>query len=93
MGESSKSTYHSLVITASRPETEIWLGDDQGHFVQKAVGELRTSLIPGDYIVEFGLGTQTYPVALSAPARHTQARLEGGPHCRRPTPPLPDQGP
>jgi hypothetical protein len=37
-----KTKYHSLVIGASAPHTEIWLGDDIGHFVQKAVGTLRT---------------------------------------------------
>ena len=81
------------MIAASRPETEIWLGDDEGHFVQKAVGDLRTSLVPGDYVVEFVLGTETYPVALWAPARYTQADLEAGPLCRRPIPRLPEEGP
>ena len=27
--------YHGLVIMATCPETEIWLGDDRGHFVEK----------------------------------------------------------
>lgn len=86
MSDFSKAVYHQLVISASNPETEIWLGDDDGHFVQKAVGELRTSLMPGDYTVEFGLGTQTYPVSLSGPARYTQAHLVAGPTCPRPIP-------
>ena len=85
-----KQIYHRLVISAARPETEIWLGDDEGHFVQKAVGELRTDLMSGDYVVEFGLGTQTYPVALPAPARVTQAQLDAGPTCPRPIPEIPE---
>ena len=93
MPGSSKPIYHRLVIAASRPDTEIWLGDNEGHFVQKAVGELRTSLLSGEDVVEFGLGTQTYPVALSAPARYTQTRLEAGPPCRRPIPRLPEAAP
>ncbi len=84
MSEFSKAVYHQLVISASNPGTEIWLGDDDGHFVQKAVGELRTSLMPGDYTVEFGLGTQTYPVSLCGPAQYTQAHLVAGPTCPRP---------
>ena len=42
--------------------------------------------MPGDYAVEFGLGTQTYPVSLSGPARYTQAHLVAGPTCPRPIP-------
>lgn len=86
MNRPCKAVYHHLVISASLPETEVWLGDDEGHFVQKAVGELSTSLLPGDYVVEFGLGTQTYPVPLPASARFTQAQLEAGPRCPRPIP-------
>ena len=85
--------YHRLIITAARRETEIWLGDDEGHFVQKAVGELRVDLMPGDYVVEFGLGAPTYPVPLPVPARFTQAQLEAGPTCPRPVPRIPDEGP
>jgi hypothetical protein len=90
---SPKPIYHRLVIRASRPETEIWLGDDAGHLVQKAVGELRTSVMPGDYVVEFGLGTPTYPVPLPTPAEYTQAQLEAGPSCPRPIPRFPEDDP
>lgn len=60
----SDANYFDLQITADAPTTEIWLGDDEGHLVQKEVGELQTSLMPGDYIVEFGLGTVCYPIHL-----------------------------
>ena len=80
------SEYQRLVICASHPDTEIWLGDAEGHFVQKAVGELTTSLMPGRYVVEFGLGTSTYPVSLQSPARYTQRQLETGQTCPRPIP-------
>jgi hypothetical protein len=53
----AKPEYSNLVIVATSPVMEIWLGDDAGHLVQKAVGELRTNLLPGHCVVEFGLGT------------------------------------
>jgi hypothetical protein len=81
--------YYKLVIVASSSATEIWLGDDAGHLVQKAVGELRTSLLPGDYVVEFGLGTSPYPIHLTQASRYTQTELEAGPTCLRPIPQLP----
>jgi hypothetical protein len=55
--------YHRLIIKAS-PQTDIWRADDDGHLVQKERGALDTSLLPGDYVVGFGLGTETYPIHL-----------------------------
>ncbi len=81
--------YYKLVIVATSPATEIWLGDDAGHLVQKEVGELRTSLLPGDYVVEFGLGSAPYPIHLAQASRYTQTELEAGPTCSRPIPQLP----
>jgi len=83
--------YDQLVIVAASPATEIWLGDDAGHLVQKAVGELRTSLLPGDYVVEFGLGSSPYPIHLAQASRYTQTELEAGPTCSRPIPQLPPE--
>ena len=80
----TKPQYYKLEIVASAPATEIWLGDDAGHLVQKEVGALKTSLLPGFYVVEFGLGTFTYPIKLDEPRRYTQAELEAGPTCTRP---------
>lgn len=74
-----RAIYHGLVIVATRAETEIWLGDDRGHFVQKAAGTLKTSLVPGNYTVEFGLGTVRYPIRLAGKSRYTQAELAAGP--------------
>jgi hypothetical protein len=54
--------------------------------VQTEVGVLRSSLMPGDYTVEFGLGTPCYPVPLYSDARFTQNELEAGPSCERPVP-------
>lgn len=81
--------YHKLVILAASPDTDIWLADDCGHLVQKEVGELRTSLLPGHYVVEFGLGTTTYPIRLVKASRYTQGELAAGPSCPRPIPQLP----
>jgi len=80
-----KPIYHELVILASSPTTDIWLGDDGGHFVQEEIGEMRTSLMPGHYTVEFGLGAPTYPIHLTKVSRYIQAELEAGPTCPRPT--------
>ncbi len=79
-----KQRYYELEIIASTPATEIWLGDDAGHLVQKETGTLRTSLLPGNYVVEFGLGTSTYPIELNKARRYTQSALEAGPTCARP---------
>jgi len=78
--------YYQLIIKGDSPEVDIWLGDDEGYFVQKAEGELNTSLLPGKYIVEFGLGTQCYPITLSQNARLSQNESEEGPVCKRPKP-------
>lgn len=81
----TESRYYELEIVASSPATEIWLGDDAGHLVQKEVGELKTSVLAGSYVVEFELGTrQCYPVHLDKPCRFTQTELEAGPTCPRP---------
>lgn len=80
----TKPQYYKLEIVASTPATEIWLGDDAGHLVQKGVGALKTSLLPGFYVVEFGLGTSTYPIKLDQVRRYTQTELEAGPTCTRP---------
>ena len=78
--------YHDLTIVASSPSTKVWLGDDEGHFVQTAVGTLKTCLLPGAYVVEFGLGNPSYPLRLERASRYTQEDLEAGPSCPRPVP-------
>ena len=80
--------YSSLIIVASSPATGIWVGDDGGHLLQKEIGTLETSLLPGDYTVEFGLGTSPYPIRLVKPSWYTQAELAAGPTCPRPVPKL-----
>jgi len=80
--------YYELVIVAASPATDIWLGDDNGHLVQKEIGTLETSLLHGDYTVEFGLGTTVYPIHLATSSRYTQAELAAGPTCSRPIPKL-----
>ena len=82
----SEPVYHNLTIVAASSATEIWLGDDGGHLVQKEIGTLETSLLPGDYTVEFGLGTSPYPIHLAKSRRYTQAELAAGPTCSRPVP-------
>jgi hypothetical protein len=57
--EDSGTKYLRLVIEAETYDGPIWLGDDAGHLVQKAVGVLDTYLLPGSYVVEFTLGGPT----------------------------------
>jgi len=78
--------YRKLVIIATSPTTEIWLGDNEGYFVQKETGSLETSVMEGRYTVEFGLGTRIYPIHLTEDARYTEAQLRTGPSCARPIP-------
>ena len=76
--------YYKLEIQAHSASTEIWLGDDEGHFVQKEIGVLQSSLMPGNYTVEFGLGGTCYPIYLGGNSRFEQAQIENGPSCARP---------
>lgn len=83
MANGISGRYHRLRIKAS-PRTDIWLADDDGHLVQKERGTLDTSLLPGHYVVEFGLGSQTYPIHLAKDTEYSQAEIEAGPSCPRP---------
>ena len=80
----SETKYLSLVIEADTREGQIWLGDDEGHFVQKAVGVLDTHLLPGRYVVEFALGGATYPVILNSPLHLSENEIRSGQSCPRP---------
>lgn len=84
MGKHSERCYYRLIIRAS-PHTDIWLADDGGHFVQKGRCMLDASLLPGRYVVEFGLGTQTYPIDLDKDTQYSQVEIEAGLSCPRPT--------
>jgi len=83
-----ESVYLDLVIEAASENTDIWLGDDDGHFVQKGVGVLRSSLMPGNYTVEFGLGSTTCPISFTEASHLTEEDLVAGPTCPRPVPRL-----
>lgn len=76
--------YYQLTIHGNSSDTEIWIGDTEGHLVQKETGILRTSLLEGKYTVEFGLGTQCYPIDLDQNRQITQRDIEAGPTCERP---------
>jgi hypothetical protein len=81
-----KPIYYTVVIRATSAKTEIWLGDDEGHYVQKEVGVLESHLLPGDYTVEFGLGGTCYPICLNKNTEYAQSGLEAGLSCARPVP-------
>ncbi|ETR70935.1 MAG: hypothetical protein OMM_08449 [Candidatus Magnetoglobus multicellularis str. Araruama] len=84
--DSSKQIYYSIEIETNTPDTEIWLGDDEGYFVQKEVGSFKSSLMAGNYTIEFGLGKTCYPITLQKDTKFTQSEIEAGSSCRRPTP-------
>ena len=89
MSKASQATYYDLIIVAESPDTEIWLGDDAGYFVQKETGTLSSSLLPGMYIVEFGLGTPQYEIDLSADSHYTERKLTAGTSTPRRIPKFP----
>jgi hypothetical protein len=76
--------YLGLVIEAEKPGGPIWLGDEDGHFVQKAVGVLDTHLLPGRYVVEFALGGAAYTVTLNSPLHLSEQEIRLGQPCPRP---------
>lgn len=57
-------TYKSLTIRATDPLENIWLADDEGNLVQKETGEMKTRILPGRYVVHFGLNSQGVPFDL-----------------------------
>ena len=80
--------YFNVVIVARSPKTDIWLAHE-GHLVQKSDGKLETSILPGHYTVEFGLGSPTYPLQVTCDVRTTEDEITAGPPCPRPIPYVP----
>ena len=80
----TEKQYHRIEIVAELPETAIWLGDLDGCLVKKSVGKLDIGLMPGDYTVQFGLGTPVYPIHFDRDLHITQTQLATGPTCPRP---------
>jgi hypothetical protein len=71
-------TYFTLKIVAASTATNIWLGDLDGCLVKKSVGVMELGLMPGNYVVQFELGTNCYPVFLDADRETTQSELMAG---------------
>lgn len=80
--------YFEIVIVARSPKTDIWLAHE-GHLVQKSDGALETSILPGHYTVEFGLGSPTYPLHVTRDIRLTEEEITAGLPCTRPIPYVP----
>lgn len=78
-------SHYQLEIHGSSSDVEIWIGDDKGYLVQQEEGILKTRLLPGKYTVEFGLGSQCYPIELDQDLHLTQHEIENGPTCERPS--------
>ena len=88
-----KRVYHRLIVEAD-PKTAIWLVDDAWHFVQKEIGRLDTSVLPGRYYIELdkpGLKGVAYPIELFSDLRFTQKELKAGPSCPRQAPIFEDE--
>jgi hypothetical protein len=81
--------YDTLVIVASSSATAIWLGEDAGHLVQTAVRALRTSPLPRNEVVAYGLGTSPSPIHRTPASRYPQSELAAGRTCSRPMPQRP----
>lgn len=86
----NQDVYYDLVIVAEAPDTELWLGDHEGYFVQKAVGTLSCRLLPGRYVVEFGLGSPRYDISLSDDRHDTERQLRAGEPLPRRRPSSPE---
>lgn len=78
--------YFDLEIVGKSADSEIWLICDRGHLVQHEVGVLRTSVLTGNYFVQFNIRGSFYPIHLGADAHYTQQQIESGPSC--PPPPI-----
>ena len=66
-----KEDFSDLVIYANEIGIEIWIGDEEGNFVQKGEGVLKTRLRPGKYIISFGLNGEKREVELKPLTRIT----------------------
>lgn len=66
--------YKTLKVIAQNPEIEIWVGDGEGNFVCKDVGTLEEGLLPGEYTIEFGLGTFKHRVQLYSDMHELEVR-------------------
>lgn len=80
----TKKQYYRIEILSELPQTAIWLSDLDGCLVEKSIGKLDIGLMPGDYSVEFGLGTTNYPIHLDTDLHITQTQLAAGSTCLRP---------
>jgi hypothetical protein len=71
--EHNVGKYKSLVITADDPATDLWLSDNEGNLVQKEIGIMDTSVLPGFYFISFGLKSEKRPITLSQDMKITQS--------------------
>ncbi len=58
-------THKKLKVITKKPETEVWVADEEGNLVSKSVGGYDERLLPGKYIVSFGLKGKRHLVELS----------------------------
>lgn len=77
-------TFLKLRIVSVSETTSIWLGDMDGCLVKKSVGTMELGLMPGNYVVQFELGTKCYPLCLNADIETTQSELMARGHCVAP---------
>ena len=85
---SDGAEYFDVVIVAQSADTDIWLAQE-GHLVQKSIGTLATSIMPGHYTVELGLGAPIYPLHVTQDVRFAEEEITAGSPCPRPVPHVP----
>jgi hypothetical protein len=83
--------YAKLKITATDPDTKIWLAFSDGSLVECAKGVMEVSVLPGDYHVQFILNGSAYPIFLRSDTSANQIELEGGPTCDVPVFSVPNE--
>lgn len=69
----SPIVYHRLYIAS---ESEIWVSDNEGNLVQKEVGLLDTRLLPGTYMIQFGLGQEKFKIDLQGDMELTTETIQ-----------------
>jgi hypothetical protein len=71
-----KKIYRTLKVTASDPETKIWISDDRGFLVVSEYSEINEGLLPGKYRIRFGLENKVdFEIDLQADTELTEANV------------------
>jgi hypothetical protein len=67
--------HKELRITASNPDTVIYIADDEDNLVQQEKGYVKTWLLPGRYTIHFSLKGKKVDIDLKAPMEIIEKNL------------------